>query len=156
MDSSLGTFRQVVGSVPFPQHQIRPPHYFSSTYSVDGKMVAVAYMDWGEDCTGVTVISTYNLLSGTHIYSHRVSEGRIVASIWTHGECLRFVTVKPGSITIWEVGFTSIHTLAEVESLPAPDDIGSEEPLFLPTRSRLAFILQRQFWYGMPGIPSFS
>jgi WD40 repeat protein len=114
--------------------------YLSSTYSMDGKVVAVTHSDL--DKTAVTVVSTYNLLSGTHIYSHRVSEGRIVASIWTHGESLRFVTVKPGSITIWEVGFTSKHTLAEVESLPAPDGIGSEESLFLPTRSRLAFILQ--------------
>ena len=64
-----------------------------------------------------------------------------MASIWTHGACLRFATVKPGSIAIWQVGFTSIHTLAEVESLPAPDDIGSEESLFLPTRFRLAFVL---------------
>jgi WD40 repeat protein len=122
-----------------------PAEYFSSAYSVDGKVVAVAYR---ENHT-VTVISTYNLVSGTHIYSHRVLEGRIVASIWTHGEYLRFATVKPGSITIWEVGFTSIHTLAEVESLPAPDDIGSEECLFLPTRSRLAFILN---WIGSSGM----
>ena len=66
-----------------------------------------------------------------------------MASIWTYGERLRFVTVKSGSITIWEVGFTSIHTLTEVESLPAPDDIGcSEGFFFLPTLSRLAFTLQ--------------
>jgi hypothetical protein len=117
--------------------------YFSSAYSVDGKVIAVAYIDSGSTTdTTVTGISTYNLLSGIHIYSHPVSEGRIVAPIWTHGECLRFVTVKPRSITIWEVGFTSIHTLAEIESLPAPDDVGSEESLFLPTRSRFAFILR--------------
>jgi WD40 repeat protein len=114
--------------------------YFSFAYSMDGKTLAAAHS--GSDNTTVTVISTYNLLSGTHIYSHPVSEGRIVASIWTHGERLRFVTVKPGTITIWEVGFTSIHTLTEVESLPAPDNIGSEEALFLHTRSRLAFILR--------------
>ena len=98
---------------------------FSSAYSIDGKMVAVACRD--SENTAVTIISTYNLLSGTHIYSHRVSEGCVVAPIWTHGEFLRFVTVKPGSITIWEVGFTSKHTLAEVESLPAPDDITPDE-----------------------------
>jgi WD40 repeat protein len=120
------------------------PHsaqYFSSTYSVDGTMFAVAYRNRNEDYTTFTAISTYNLVSGTHIYSHRAPEGRIVPSIWTHGECLRFATVKPGSITIWEVGFTSIHTLAKVESLPGPDDIGRGEDLFLPTRSRLAFTL---------------
>ena len=49
--------------------------------------------------------------------------------------------MKPGSITIWEAGFTPKHALAEIESFPAPDGIGSGESLFLPTRSRLAFIL---------------
>ena len=112
--------------------------HFSSTYSTDGKTVAVAYRD--RENNAVTGISTYDLISGTHIYSHRVLEGRIVAQIWTHGEFLRFATVKPGSITIWEVGFTSEHTLADIESLPAPDDTSSVEHLFLPTLSRLAFI----------------
>ena len=65
-----------------------------------------------------------------------------MTTVWTHGECLRFATVKPGSITIWGVGFTSIHTLAEVESLPAPDEICSEESLFLPARFWLAFTLR--------------
>jgi WD40 repeat protein len=128
-------------------------HYLSSAYSVDGKMVAVAYR---EGSTVTTVISTYNLVSGTHTYSHRAPEGRIVASIWTHGECLRFVTVKPGFITIWEVGFTSIHALAEVESLPAPDDIGSKELCFFLLAPGSPSSYQRQFWYGMPGIPGFS
>ena len=50
--------------------------------------------------------------------------------------------MKPGSITIWEIGFTSEHMLAEIESLPAPDDTGSGDHLFLPTLSQLAFILQ--------------
>ena len=138
--------------------------YFSSAYSMDGKTVAVACRDL--ENTAVTIISTYNLLSGTHVCSHRVSEGRVVAPIWIHGEFIRFVTVKPGSITIWEVGFTSTQTLAEVESLPAPNDISpddiipkhvapneevqlhfadqihSKNPLFLPARPRLAFILR--------------
>ena len=115
---------------------------FSSTYSIDGKMVAVAYLDPGT-ATGTTGVSTYNLLSGTHEYSHQVSKGRIVAPIWTHGECLRFVTVKPGSITVWEAGFTSMHMLVKVESFPAPRDVGDLEiALFAPTLSRLAFIHQ--------------
>ena len=110
----------------------------SSAYSMDGKVVAVSY----EDLDG-TGISTYNLGSGTHIYSHRVSEGQIVAPIWTYGDCLRFVTVKPGSITIWKVGFTLEHALAEIESLPAPDNIDPRgQYLFLPTRTRLAFTLK--------------
>ena len=118
---------------------------FSSTYSADGRIVGVAYRDWGSTFTcNVTIISTYNLLLGTYIHSHRVSEGQFIAPIWTHGEFIRFASMKRGSITIWEVGFTSEHTLAEIRSLPAPDDIGSEESLFLPTRTRLAFILQKR------------
>jgi len=115
--------------------------YLSSTYSMDGKTLAVALRD-SDDATAIT-ISTYSLSSGTHIYSHRVSEGRVVAKIWAHGELLRFAVVKPGSITVWGVGFTSIHTLAEIESLPAAEEIGhSRESLFLPAHSRLVFILQ--------------
>jgi len=114
--------------------------HFSSTYSMDDNMVAVACSDFYNYTN--TAIYTYNLISGTHTYSRRVSGGRIVAQIWTHGKFLRFATVKPGSITIWEVGFTLEHTPAEIESLPAPDDTGLEEHLFLPTLSRLAFILQ--------------
>ena len=105
---------------------------------MDGKIVAVARRD---SKSNAVTIFTYNLPSGTHIYSH-TPEGHIVAQIWTHGEFIRFATVKPGSITIWEVGFTSDHTLTEIESLPAPDDTGSGRKLFLPTLSRLAFILQ--------------
>ena len=123
-----------------PRLNIYDTRYFSSTYSTDGKIVAVAFEDL-EDRT-VTGISTYNPISGTHIYSHRTTEGRIIAPIWTRGEFLQFAAVKPGSITIWELGFTSEHTLAEIESLPAPDDTGSGERLFLPTPYRLAFILQ--------------
>jgi len=67
-----------------------------------------------------------------------------VAPIWTHGEFLRFITVKPGSITIWEVRFTSMHTLAKVELLSAPDDIGAlYNALFLPHLFRLAFVCER-------------
>jgi len=118
-----------------------PPSWcFSSTYSMDGKIVAAAHRDLGNNAA--TTISTYDVLSGTHIYSHRISEGHVAAPIWTHGESLRFAVVNPGSITIWQVGFTSEHTLAEIESLPGPDDIDSEEHLFLPTLSRLAFTFQ--------------
>ena len=38
--------------------------YFSSAHSMDGKIVAVAYIDFDATVVG---ISTYNLLSGTHI-----------------------------------------------------------------------------------------
>jgi len=117
------------------------PHtmVFLAAYSMDGKVLAVAGQD---EPTDPIIVSTYNLISGTHIYSHHVSEGETVVQIWTHGEFLRFATTKPGSFTIWEVGFTSDHMLAKIESLPAPSNTGSRyNRLFLPTLSRLAFIL---------------
>ena len=123
-----------------PTPNAYPSRYFSSTYSTDGKIVAVACKDSKNNA--ITSISTYNLISGTRIYSHRVLEGRIIAQIWTHGESLRFATVKPGIITIWEVEFTSKHTLAKIKSLPAPNDTDSGNHLFLPILSRLAFILR--------------
>ena len=112
--------------------------YFSSTHSMDGKMVAVAYGN-PKNTTATPIISTYNLLSKTHTYSYCVT-GYIVAPIWTHGEYLQFVTVKPGSITIWGVKFISLDTLAEVKSLSAPSTIDwLGQSLFLPTLSRLAY-----------------
>jgi len=123
---------------PIPSTLNTSPSYYSlSTYSMDGKMLAVAGFRFLDDFEDI-IISTYNLISGKNIHLHQVSE-EIVAQIWTHGEFLRFATAKPGSITIWEVGFTSEHTLAKIESLPAPDNTSLAEYLFLPTLSRLAF-----------------
>ena len=61
---------------------------------------------------------------------------------WTHGECLHFVTVEPGSITIWEAAFTSIDTPSIIETLPTPDEITCyvQHLLFLPALSHLAFL----------------
>ncbi|KAF9644164.1 hypothetical protein BDM02DRAFT_3122307 [Thelephora ganbajun] len=86
-------------------------------------------------------IRTYNVHSGTHIYSHPV-EGQVVPNIWTHGECLRFAVVKSGSITTWEVGFASRNTPTEVESLPLPDDFSYDQHrsnVLHPTLSQLAY-----------------
>ena len=116
--------------------------YFSSTYSADGKMVAIAYL---VNTTATAAISIYDLLFRTHTHTHHVLERHIVASIWTRGDCLRFATVKPGSITVWEAVFTSKDAPVPVESLPAPDNIdidNLEEFLFLPALSRLAFTLR--------------
>ena len=89
------------------------------------------------------VVHTYDVLSGIPIHFHPV-EGRVVELIWTHGECFRFATLGPGSITIWEVGFTSEHPPTVVKSLPTPNNFDpSDECLFLPTLSRLAFVLEK-------------
>ena len=104
-------------------------------------MAAVAY--WNID-SSTTTISTYNIFSKTHIHSHHISEGHIVAPIWTHGDCVQFVTVKTESITIWEAGFTSIYKPVGVRSLPAPGSASYlEECLFLPALSWLAFSFQK-------------
>ena len=118
----------------------RKGHCISSTYSIDGKVAAVAYYFHSDNSTA---ISTYNLTSETQIYSHHPPEGRIVAPVWAHNEHLQFCTVKPGSITIWEVGFTSIDTLVEIKTLPAPDEASDSIHFqFLPTLSHLAFASQ--------------
>ena len=113
---------------------------FLSAHSTDGKMVAVAY---GKTSTTITAISIYDLFSGIYTHSHHIPEGHTMASIWTHGECVQYVTLKPGLITIWEVGYTSMNMPTMVKSLPAPNNIDcSGECLFLPALSRLAFTCQ--------------
>ena len=85
-------------------------------------------------------ISTYDVLPGTHIYSHSV-EGQALDGIWTHGECLRFATPESKSIVAWEIGFKETDTPTEVGSLAVPD--GPHRPgdyLLHPTRPRLAFL----------------
>ena len=117
--------------------------FSSSAYSVDGRVIAA--LDVPRD-HHLTLISTYNLLSGTHTGSFRAPEGLIVNPIWTHGECLRFVTLKPGSITVWEVSFALRHTPATVQSFPAPDECTATRDggfLFLPMLCRLAFTIQQ-------------
>ena len=118
----------------------RKGHCISFIYSIDGTVVAVAYHFYSDNSTA---ISTYNLTSETQIYSHHPLEGRIVAPVWAHNEHLQFCTVKPGSITIWEVGFISIDTLVEIKTLPVPGEATDLiHFLFLPTLSQLAFTQQ--------------
>ena len=92
-----------------------------------------------------TFITTHDFsTTRTHIY--RVSEGRMVSPIWTHGKFLRFATVKSGCITILQVDFAFTHPPEVVKSLPAPDELTEREAsavyLFLPTISRLAITLE--------------
>ncbi|KAF9786248.1 hypothetical protein BJ322DRAFT_1020328 [Thelephora terrestris] len=109
-------------------------YFFSSACSVDGKILAVS----GSSQLNPSLISiaTYNLVSQTHTCPYYAPEGHIIPPIWTHGEHLRFATVKPGSIDIWEAEFTSVHTPAITESFALPDKIPVTEQnqyLTLPT-----------------------
>ncbi|KAF9644973.1 hypothetical protein BDM02DRAFT_3190111 [Thelephora ganbajun] len=96
---------------------------------------------------GTFALCTYNVHYGTHIYSHLV-EGKVVGDIWTHGEYLRFAVAKPGSITMWEAGFTSGNTPTEVESLPLPGKFLRDSPVhsFHPTLFRVAFAHSRRIF----------
>ena len=118
---------------------------FSSTYSADGKMLAVVCSDQDLENPS-TFIATHDF-SATHTTLYRVSGGHLISPIWTHGEFLQFATIKPGSITIQEVDFTLTQTPEVVESLPSPDEIADagklKESLFLPTLSRLAVAFER-------------
>ena len=124
------------------------PDPFSSTYSTDGEIIAVAYKplpknDGGEYLyhNGSHSIVTLNLF-GTHIHTHHISKGPILPPIWTHGQCFQFATMKQSLITIWEAMFTSTDVPAEVESLSVPDEIiDGEHFLFFSALFRLAFIL---------------
>ena len=119
------------------------------TYSMDGKMVS-ACLQYEIS----TTISFYEVISG--VYMHDVDHIALVAQdvykIWTHGESLRFATLGPTTITIWEVGFITGATPAEVEAISIPvniigvsvftpmrqSDIGGSE--FHPASYRLAFV----------------
>ena len=128
----------LVGSIPISADVFSPSVSFA--HSPDGNMIAFAYQDWEGD-----TIETYDLLSSTRMHSHCFSKGPIINSIWTHDEYLRFATLKPGSIIIWEATFFLKHAPVEVESLPAPDGItDGTKFLFLPRLSRLAFILENR------------
>ena len=108
----------------------------SITYSQCGTMFRVLF----ENGYTSSTIGTYNVLSSTPIYYHSITG--MVITIWTHGECLQLAHLGSRSITIWEVRFTSKQPAMEVKSLPTPDKFDSSRRfLFLPTLSRLAFVL---------------
>ena len=112
----------------------RPENPLSVTYSACGKMFGVLFRN---DST--FTISTYDVHSGTQIYSHPV-EGQALDEIWTHDERLRFAKTESGSITTWEIGFTKTDAPTEVQSFPAPSDSHRPGDLLLhPILSRFAF-----------------
>ena len=118
---------------------------FSFKHSKDGKFIAVACKPWvyGDGDVGYSsFIWTYDHQSGRHVGSHPFPEERIIHPIWTHDEYLRFATVNPNSVRIWQSSFTLEPPPVEVASFPVPDGFtGANRLLFLPSLSRLAFIL---------------
>ena len=114
------------------EQQTYPLYQSSVTYSASGTMLGVLhYSDYD------SAIYTYNVFSGIHLCSHSFNGSAL--NIWTHGECLQFAMVGTGSITIWEVNFTSTHAPKEVGSLPLPNhqDFQGLEFKFHPIPSRL-------------------
>ena len=110
----------------------------SIVYSGRGTMFGVLFK--GRDAASIGI---YNVSSGTPIHFHSVEES-VIDTVWAHDECVRYATLGPGTITIWEVGFASTRPPTEVEFLSTPSNFdSSQEFLFLPTLSRLAPVLGR-------------
>ena len=128
----------------FPEGLAVVRRQFSSAYSMNGDILAAVYLG-GSNENANAIIATHHL-STTRAHLYPVSEGRLLSPIWTHGNFLRFATVKPGCIIIWEAEFTLTPPPKAVESFPAPDEITNAhrftELLFLPTLYRLAICLR--------------
>ena len=134
-----------LGTIPLtPERSGDEP--FSFKHSKDGKLIAVAYkppIRPRGDLEYSSFICTYDHHSGRHVGSHCFPEGRIKHPIWTNDEYLRFATIGPKSIRIWQSPFTLKPPPVEVMSFPVPDGITDAYPLvFLPTPPRLAFTLR--------------
>ena len=115
---------------------------FFYAVSIDGRSAAVA-----RSSPHFTEITTYSLQPFKLLCSPQLQEKTL--SIWAHDKCLRVATLKPGSITVWEVGFSSNHTPVMVESFPTPNEIQSARKIeFLPVLAQLAFTLKTavQIW----------
>ena len=103
-------------------------------------MVAVACKVWRTSDRIEYNVYTFDLPSRTRLGPLVVPGGKPIRPIWTHDEYLRFATIHPGLIIIWEVEFTLKHPPTQVESFPIPDEVVyGREFLFLPVLYRLAF-----------------
>jgi hypothetical protein len=108
----------------------------SITYSANGKLVGIFYWQYDSDINAAN-IHICDIASGVYIHSHSLNSNiQFSNNIWTHRESLQFATADATTITIWEVGFISGGTPAEVETLPAPDNFGpivsSVDKIFCP------------------------
>jgi WD40 repeat protein len=127
---------------------------FSSAHSMDGKMIAAAFVDDEQD---FFIIATYDLLARTCLYSYDLPKGHLICPIWTHGERIRFATMVSRSVSIWEVGFSSINNLVEVETFLLPEEtpLLPEEAFLYPGRTLLRPD-ECQFSRGSLFLPSLS
>ena len=123
------------------------PRQSSPVYSIDGKMLAVVSSS-GYDLKSINIITCDP--STTQIHMHPAPEGDVLYPIWTHGESLRFATLEPEHITIWEVDFTLTHPPEAVEYLLTPGQIPDtgrlQQHFFHPTLSRLATTFSDALW----------
>ena len=124
----------------------------SIAHSANGKMVGVLRGYITPPYLRAVEISIFDTAAGVHVCSHLLS-GRspLPDGIWIQGCSLRFATTDRRTITIWEVGFTSSATPAEVANLPIPDGDSHGDALGLqllraPCRLALAFRHQVQIW----------
>jgi len=108
-----------------------PEGHSKIIYSTCGTMLGLSSYK-----AGGTTISTYNILSGTCIYSHSVEVWKL-AGIWAHNECLQFATKEPGTLTIWEAGFIPTHTLTKIKSLQIPPEVHRYDSSYNSTLSWL-------------------
>ena len=114
--------------------------FHSMLFSECGTMLGGFFSQIG--INGKQGIIIYNIISGTQTSSHSLPAPNVITT-WTHGECLQFATIEPGSIIIWEVGFTSTNPPIQIASFPAPFTLKlSDGVAFLPTLSQLSFIHQ--------------
>ena len=112
---------------------------FSSTFSADGKTIAIASHDWSWTDTHIT---TYDPLAEKKTSVPFRVKGRIIHPIWTHCGCLRFASMESECIVVWEAAFTSTHAPAIVASFPVPQEVRREPArLLLPNPFRAAFSL---------------
>ena len=136
-------------SVTFSQEANVESLNFSFTYSMDGKVLVILHTAYFNK--NPPALIAYNF-PGMPTHPYPVPEGCRLTRIWTHGEFLRFATLKQGGITIWETEFTLTLPPKVVKSLPTPDRVLSGRRigqwLFLPTLSRLAI--------SLPGKEGFS
>ena len=123
-----------VGEILTEESPLRP---LSITHSGCGTMLGVLFKGGNDTST----LNTYNIVSGTLICRHPI-KGTSTGIIWRYDDRVRFATAMSGFVTVWEVGFSSELSPAEVESFPTSNDFHiSSRILFHPTPPRFASIV---------------